>query len=77
MQMHEDVRPFECSLCNQTFRQKTHLETHFQRRHKCENIIADEVSNNFPNCKSIFEVSSGHFCHKYPVRRDFTDRRCL
>ena len=26
MRMHEDVRPFCCSLCDQTFRQKAHLQ---------------------------------------------------
>jgi len=28
MRMHEDVRPFSCSLCDQTFRQKAHLQRH-------------------------------------------------
>ena len=28
MRMHEDVRPFHCSLCDQTFRQKAHLQRH-------------------------------------------------
>merc|ERR1712173_582984 len=28
MRMHEDVRPFGCSLCDQTFRQKAHLQRH-------------------------------------------------
>ncbi len=28
MRMHEDVRPFQCSLCDQTFRQKAHLQRH-------------------------------------------------
>lgn len=28
MRMHEDVRPFCCSLCDQTFRQKAHLQRH-------------------------------------------------
>ncbi len=28
MRMHEDVRPFQCGLCDQTFRQKAHLQRH-------------------------------------------------
>lgn len=28
MRMHEDVRPFCCGLCDQTFRQKAHLQRH-------------------------------------------------
>lgn len=28
MRMHEDVRPFGCSFCDQTFRQKAHLQRH-------------------------------------------------
>ena len=28
MRMHEDVRPFCCALCDQTFRQKAHLQRH-------------------------------------------------
>lgn len=28
MRMHEDVRPFQCALCDQTFRQKAHLQRH-------------------------------------------------
>ena len=28
MRMHEDVRPFGCGLCDQTFRQKAHLQRH-------------------------------------------------
>ena len=28
MRMHEDVRPFKCALCDQTFRQKAHLQRH-------------------------------------------------
>ncbi|TRY80511.1 hypothetical protein TCAL_10728 [Tigriopus californicus] len=28
MRMHEDVRPFQCSMCDQTFRQKAHLQRH-------------------------------------------------
>ena len=28
MRMHEDVRPFGCSFCDQTFRQKAHLQKH-------------------------------------------------
>merc|ERR1712012_979326 len=28
MRMHEDIRPFACTLCNQTFRQKAHLQRH-------------------------------------------------
>jgi uncharacterized Zn-finger protein len=28
MRMHEDVRPFGCTLCDQTFRQKAHLQRH-------------------------------------------------
>ena len=26
--MHEDIRPFACTLCDQTFRQKAHLQRH-------------------------------------------------
>jgi len=28
MRMHEDIRPFACTLCDQTFRQKAHLQRH-------------------------------------------------
>jgi len=28
MRMHEDVRPFKCNMCEQTFRQKAHLQRH-------------------------------------------------
>ncbi len=28
MRMHEDIRPFACALCDQTFRQKAHLQRH-------------------------------------------------
>lgn len=28
MRMHEDVRPYQCSMCDQTFRQKAHLQRH-------------------------------------------------
>ena len=28
MRMHQDIRPFPCSICEQTFRQKAHLQRH-------------------------------------------------
>ena len=28
MQMHQDIRPFGCNFCDQTFRQKAHLKRH-------------------------------------------------
>ena len=45
MRMHEDVRPFHCSLCDQTFRQKAHLQ-----RHETTHGIGVKVSreNNRP-----------------------------
>jgi hypothetical protein len=41
MRMHEDVRPFGCSLCDQTFRQKAHLQ-----RHETTHGIGVKISNN-------------------------------
>eukprot|EP00096_Caligus_rogercresseyi_P012577 TRINITY_DN5310_c1_g3_i3.p1 TRINITY_DN5310_c1_g3~~TRINITY_DN5310_c1_g3_i3.p1 ORF type:complete len:924 (-),score=404.63 TRINITY_DN5310_c1_g3_i3:17-2788(-) len=41
MRMHEDVRPFCCSLCDQTFRQKAHLQ-----RHETTHGIGVKVSRN-------------------------------
>ena len=40
MRMHEDVRPFGCSLCDQTFRQKAHLQ-----RHETTHGIGVKISN--------------------------------
>ena len=40
MRMHEDVRPFGCSLCDQTFRQKAHLQ-----RHETTHGIGVKVTN--------------------------------
>ena len=40
MRMHEDVRPFGCSLCDQTFRQKAHLQ-----RHETTHGIGPKISN--------------------------------
>ena len=28
MRMHQDIRPFPCTICEQTFRQKAHLQRH-------------------------------------------------
>ena len=28
MRMHQDIRPFPCTVCEQTFRQKAHLQRH-------------------------------------------------
>lgn len=44
MRMHEDVRPFGCSLCDQTFRQKAHLQ-----RHETTHGIGVKVSNRGQN----------------------------
>ena len=33
MRMHQDIRPFPCSICEQTFRQKAHLQRHEGRHH--------------------------------------------
>ena len=40
MRMHEDVRPFGCGLCDQTFRQKAHLQ-----RHETTHGIGVKVTN--------------------------------
>merc|ERR1712226_271135 len=40
MRMHEDVRPFCCGLCDQTFRQKAHLQ-----RHETTHGIGVKISN--------------------------------
>ena len=47
MRMHEDVRPFHCSLCDQTFRQKAHLQ-----RHETTHGIGVKVGENRPNLLS-------------------------
>ena len=44
MRMHEDVRPFHCSLCDQTFRQKAHLQ-----RHETTHGIGVKVGENRSN----------------------------
>ncbi|XP_040578150.1 uncharacterized protein [Lepeophtheirus salmonis] len=46
MRMHEDVRPFCCSLCDQTFRQKAHLQ-----RHETTHGIGVKVSRNSSTLK--------------------------
>ena len=35
MRMHQDIRPFPCAFCDQTFRQKAHLQRH-EARHGIE-----------------------------------------
>ena len=40
MRMHEDVRPFDCGLCDQTFRQKTHLKRHEKTHGILEQIFS-------------------------------------
>lgn len=45
MRMHEDVRPFGCSLCDQTFRQKAHLQRH-ETTHGIGVKISSRNNNN-------------------------------
>lgn len=55
MRMHEDVRPFGCSLCDQTFRQKAHLQ-----RHETTHGIGVKISNRSSgNAASASNSSSG------------------
>ena len=53
MRMHEDVRPFHCSLCDQTFRQKAHLQRH-ETNHR---ITCNWVFGNGEACSKTFSKS--------------------
>ena len=54
MRMHEDVRPFGCSLCDQTFRQKAHLQ-----RHETTHGIGVKISNRSGTAASAQGSASG------------------
>ena len=41
--IHQDIRNFQCDLCNTTFRQKIHLERHIRYRHE---VFKDLVWRN-------------------------------
>lgn len=55
MMIHKDVRPFACSICEQTFRQKTHLQRHKRSQH----YISVKISHKFRSDTLLSNSSSG------------------
>ena len=57
MRMHEDVRPFHCSLCDQTFRQKAHLQ-----RHETTHGIGVKVRNTYAHTTNTKRERERYSC---------------
>ena len=52
MRMHQDIRPFPCTICEQTFRQKAHLQ-----RHEATHGI-DSTAGRKRRKKSLLEMAN-------------------
>merc|ERR1711988_733908 len=65
MRMHEDIRPFACTLCDQTFRQKAHLQRH-ETTHGIQN---KNIYRQPAGSKKKKKKSSGQQLSKGPQNR--------
>jgi hypothetical protein len=57
MRMHQDIRPFPCTVCEQTFRQKAHLQRH-EATHGIDSM-ANRKRRKRPLDEIGLELSSG------------------
>jgi len=64
MRMHQDIRPFPCTICEQTFRQKAHLQRHeathgidtSQARKKRKRSLLDAMAGGDPSVIGMTDV---------------------
>lgn len=76
MMIHKDVRPFGCSICEQTFRQKTHLQKHKRSQHDISGKISQFIVRR--KRKRLSRGSTGSPVNPTPKKRRLTVRlnRC-
>ena len=70
MMIHEDLRPFGCSLCNQAFRQNSALNQHIRSVHEGERTFKCKM------CEKTFFDKSKMICHMESVHEGKKAFKC-